>query len=263
MINWVCKKKINIAINTVTPNTPYTITLNGITYTYMAGVSTSKVLIVAGLIETISLTGIVLTNNTDNFDIEAAVEGVPFTYTVDSKLTATILQISISEIFYEWALNYSGLNITTEKEKVIWLNQEGPKPTYTYITLNLLTRKKVTRDEVRQIDSNNKYLCGMRMLTLSIQAHGKKALQFLEALETSLRVQESILYFKQFEISFIDATNINNISALLDTCYENRYHIDCRFYIASNTIIPEMHIIEHIAGTGELATDTGHIDIII
>lgn len=179
----------------------------------------------------------------------------------------------IEDLLHEWCYKYSGLVVEQrdefdeiivvgEPEKVIWAQQEGDKPLYTYIQLNIINAKKVTSDEIRYKGPDTEaYLSGLRSFTLSIQAFGEKALIFLENLQTSVKLPNVVILFKIQDISFVRASDINNVTELLDTCWEKRYHIDMTFYAASN-VDTATDIIEQTSMEGKLKLPNGE-DVVV
>jgi hypothetical protein len=85
------KQKVNVAVTTVVDDTLYTTTVNGTAYEYTSDADATAAEISAGLKAAIDLGGepVTVTDNAGDFDIEADVAGVPFTYVVDTNLTAT------------------------------------------------------------------------------------------------------------------------------------------------------------------------------
>lgn len=260
MINWFVNKQVAIVVLSVQNNTVYTLKLNNIEYTYTSSNSATIFEICSGLssLLPVTLVNITLDSSNNRFIVESISQNTPIDICIITTdlLHQEFLTLDVKEVFCKWALYYSGLNPATDNQKVIWLNQSGEKPSYSFITLNILARIASTRDEVHYDNSSNS-LCisGLRKITLNVKTYGKQALFLIENLEASLKAPDVINFFNDNNISFIESVGAVNIAALLNDTYEDRWSIDFYFYIANNVFISNEYI-ESIAGIGTLSGST-------
>ncbi|MCP4481415.1 MAG: hypothetical protein GY817_01115 [bacterium] len=155
----------------------------------------------------------------------------------------------IENSLHSWAFSFSG-NI-----QAIWDNQNAPQPKPTYISLNINNVQKIGGyDDVRQ-KNGKEYLCGMRKITLKVQAYGSKSLIALTKLKDSLEFPVVEQNFKNVGLAVVEALDILNTSIDLETVWENRHSMDIFFHVASNVEMPDSIFLNKVDIGGELLDD--------
>jgi hypothetical protein len=164
---------------------------------------------------------------------------------------------AVQDVLYDWALSHSGLNVSTEQDKVFYANEKVMQPNATYITLNISNIIKETNDELRNINDTDFVVSTIRSFTLSVNCYGKAALDYAVNLQSSFGKIEVKELLNTQNISFVSVDPIIDISALMDTIIEKRYVFEAKFYIASNVSIVS-DVIENVEMQGELADAEGN-----
>lgn len=135
--------------------------------------------------------------------------------------------------------------------KIIWLDQNVPRPEKPYIGMRITPFVQVGQDYVGHPDNaGDANINGNREFTLMIQHYGVGSVQVLENLRSSLQkptIQESL---REDGIVFVDRLDISDISELFDNEYEERATMDLLFRIAQS-ITDNVGVIEstNIEGT--------------
>ena len=122
-------------------------------------------------------------------------------------------------------------------EEVIFGDQTAPQPPKPYATIRLLTVTKLgLSDELLPTISSGgvQTIKAQRTAAFQIQFFGEDALQFAEDAKASLQkpsVLEDLFYAKGLAV--IDDATVTNITALLETEFEDRAQLDVVFGYAS------------------------------
>jgi len=176
----------------------------------------------------------------------------------------------VKSAIYNWALNYSGLNPSTDQQKVIFSNQIGVQPVRPYITLNISNVTKVTHDDLRYKGPDLEFeVSGLRSFTLGVQAFSAEdlfeSMTLISSLQNSLNFPAVNEFLKTNSLSYVSVSNITNVTELMDTSFDSRHSIDVVFYIGSN-IDQTVDIIEHTEIDGEIEYEEvkkGDIEIVL
>lgn len=154
----------------------------------------------------------------------------------------------IEDAIQAWAKTESGI-------QVIWSHQAAESPEPPYLTLSITSIKQIGAfDELRHSDDGF-YKCGMRRLSISVQAYGQNAFATLNSLKDSLELEAVEQTLKQAGISPVMASDITQIPEFIDTIWEDRVHMDVVFHVAINNFQPESFEIEGIKGKGSFMTE--------
>jgi hypothetical protein len=130
---------------------------------------------------------------------------------------------------YNWAI----ANIPSAMP-VIYLYPNSPRPTIDYVSLYISTVTQIGWDYVQgPLDNTGiSQQVGDREFTLQIQAYGGDPLTVLQNLRTSLQKQSVLDSLRANGIVFADWFQINDITELVDSRYEQRGSLDILFRIA-------------------------------
>lgn len=116
---------------------------------------------------------------------------------------------------------------------VIFYYANAPRPTVSYVTLNIQSIVAVNQDwsDSSTDSSGVQNMKGDRQFTVSIQAYGGDTLTTLENLRTSLQKQTVLDTLRANGIAFYQSLTINDITELVDSRYESRAQLDVLFGI--------------------------------
>lgn len=135
------------------------------------------------------------------------------------------------------------------KLTVIYAEQSGPRPSkLPYVTIRLDSPTALGgADEQGELDDDgNVEIRGHRTMTVSIDIYGESAMSHMEALQISLgKVSVLDSLGEEYGIAVIDSLPIQNLTALLETKYEERAHMDVIIGYAKK-VTDAVGIIEHV-----------------
>jgi hypothetical protein len=136
--------------------------------------------------------------------------------------------LTVQTALYNWAV----ANLPSGMP-VIFYYANAPRPTVSYVTLNIQSVVAVNQDWTDSSTDVNGVvnMKGDRQFTLSIQAYGGDTLTTLENLRTSLQKQTVLDTLRANGIVFYQSLTINDITALVDSRYESRAQLDVLFGI--------------------------------
>jgi hypothetical protein len=128
-----------------------------------------------------------------------------------------------------WAATNSGLS------RVILANQNAPRPTLPYLTILLTPFIAIGDDYIYPPDvAGVRKIKGNREFTVTINAFGTNAINYLQLLINSLEKPSVLEYLRANGIVFIRKLAINDVTALLETVYEERSICDIQFRLGEN-----------------------------
>lgn len=143
---------------------------------------------------------------------------------------------------YNWAIE----NIPSGMP-AIYLYNNAPRPTVDYITLYIATVSQIGWDW--ENDPNDvtaiAEMVGDREFTLQVQAYGGDPITVLQNLRTSLQKQTVLDSLRANGIVFANWFNVNDVTELVDSRFEQRASVDILFRIA-DIYSDETGIIESI-----------------
>lgn len=164
--------------------------------------------------------------------------------------------LDLQDYLWAWA------DVNTPHEcVVIWDKPNVPRPCEPYVTLNLIvTSMKTGHDSWIYESGDNFCIGGQRIATLSVIAYGpdlkeqvpqgiNSAQQIILDLRDSL---ENPLVLEKLGANGLAVHNeptVNDISALLETGFQDRANMDIMFGFAHNQSVP-VGIIEKVTGEG-------------
>lgn len=133
--------------------------------------------------------------------------------------------------------------INTTTIPVVWFNQNAPRPSYPYITLNINSLIAVGDDYVASPTSTGLVaMYGNREFTVDINYFGGlitgvlKGIDVMQQLQTDIKATSHQDTLAQYGIAFIDKVSVLNITELLDTKYYERLILELRFRVSSQGI---------------------------
>lgn len=145
-----------------------------------------------------------------------------------------------------------------------------PRPTKPYMTLKLTgAGMRYGRDVATIQNADGLYnYGGPRLLLVSFNAYGtthEEAYDLLSLWQAALGMEPTLAYLRQSGVAVWLPGQITDLSELLDTGYEGRAHMDCKFGVASNALA-ELGAIETavVSGSADVISGTvslGAVDI--
>lgn len=146
---------------------------------------------------------------------------------------------------------------------VIWDKPNVPRPCEPYVTLNLIIPSlKTGHDSWRYLSGDDYCIGGQRTLTLSVIAYGPdikdqvpqgilSAQQIIMDLRDSLENPLVLLELRRNGLAVHNEPVVNDISALLETGFQDRANMDIVLGFAHNQTVP-VGIIEKVEGEGTI-----------
>lgn len=130
---------------------------------------------------------------------------------------------------YEWTV--SNLPANTP---VIFLYQNAPRPEVAYVTLYISSLVQIGNDYVPRPDNQAGTIeqIGDREFTLQIATYGGDCLTRLEDLRSSLQKESVLDTLRENGIIFVQQFDIQDITELVASRFENRAQMDVLFRIA-------------------------------
>lgn len=154
-----------------------------------------------------------------------------------------------------WLVTVSGL----DDNKVIFANQNAPKPEYDFIVFNpSLLIKKFGNDEKVYNDDGTITVIQRRQADTSVNVYGPNAQSIIQSIQDSLDLPVSEQYFDIKGFVFIAASEARNLTFLEDKKWQQRWQAD--FFIRFSTqITPDIEdvgfIEEFEVNSNDLAPD--------
>lgn len=135
------------------------------------------------------------------------------------------------------------------KLTVMFAEQSGPRPSkLPYVTIRLDSPTALGgADEQGELDDDgNVEVRGHRTLTVALDTYGPGALSIMETLQQSLgKVSVLDILSEEYGLAVIDTMPIQNLTALLETEFEERAHMDLIVGYAK-AMTDHVGIIEHV-----------------
>lgn len=135
-------------------------------------------------------------------------------------------------------------------EKVIWANQEGPRPSRPYVLMDLVTGPvQNQRDEKRAVSPGVVDVTGHRTVTVSVDAFGQESDELSMQLHSSLEKETIQGQLYTYGISVVRQESVEEKSLRLETKFEKRYGFDVIFNCVSS-VRDEPGFIEKVEVSG-------------
>lgn len=131
---------------------------------------------------------------------------------------------------YDWAVANVSASVP-----VIFYYPNAPRPSLPYVSLYMLNFSQIGDDWTSPPDGvGDTEIIGDREFTLTINAYGADSFSILEKLRSSLQNDSVLDTLREDNIAFVQQFPINDVSALLDTEFENRGSMDIQFRVAQD-----------------------------
>ena len=124
---------------------------------------------------------------------------------------------------------YAWVSSIIDSNTVIFFNEDGPRPTLPYITINLFAFTKVgyAYHQFPIPDTGIKKIKYDEPFTVSLQGYGKNSQNLLQELKDSLQKDVVINALDSNGLAVLDENfPVNDISGLIDSTIEKRYSYD-------------------------------------
>jgi len=145
---------------------------------------------------------------------------------------------------------------------VIFADQNSPRPSDPYAVIRIGTISQLGQDELREIDPDTLLATtgGQRRATISVDYFGSNALENIMKASNSLEKWSLVDTFNTAGIAFIEKNDIQNLTAMLETKYQQRANFDFFIGFAEN-VEEDLGIIEEVELTGNVTADGKDLDI--
>lgn len=143
---------------------------------------------------------------------------------------------------------------TASGVKVIFANQNAPRPDFSYVTILVTSKQQKEHASYNcsgetgiNFESTNDQDC-----SVSIQAFGSDAFSIIEDLRDSLSKRNILQDLREAGIVFVRvASGVNDLSSAVQSRFEERAGMDIMFRIAV-TVTEDTEIIESVEGLGSI-----------
>lgn len=158
------------------------------------------------------------------------------------------MSINVARIrsgIYNWIKEeLSGTEISPDK--IVWLNQDAPRPTRPYVGLDPLSGPSQDgHDESREVTPGFQDVTGNRKMSFTILAYGENSDILMCRLHSSLEKSSTRARLSTYGIALIRQDDVRDITTKLDTRSETRYQFDVMFRVTSS-IEDETNFIETV-----------------
>lgn len=136
---------------------------------------------------------------------------------------------------YDWVKSeLAGTDVTAEK--IMWLNQDAPRPARPYVGLDVLVGPgRVGHDQLTEVTPGVYDLVGVRELTCSVNIYGEGSDQIADQLLCSLEKPTAQARLATYGLAMIEQSDPSDLTALIETRWEARTQFDVRFRVTSKT----------------------------
>lgn len=159
-----------------------------------------------------------------------------------------------------------------DQNRVVYKEAEAPnspRPKPPYIAFKITTPSAKSGDDSKQnvLDSQGNGTTiwnsgGVRQMTVEFDCYGRsheEAYNYMSLWQTALDLEDVQAILRQVGVAVWVIGTVADLSALLNTAYEGRAHMDCTFGIAMN-LQSDLGAIEIVPVAGKVTTDQGVIE---
>lgn len=138
--------------------------------------------------------------------------------------------------------------------QVVWTEQGAPRPKLPYIGLKVIAGpRSYGEDDMRQSSPGVYSIEGQRALTVSVQVFGSNAEEISAAIVAAMSKPTALESLAASFVSILSNTAPQNLSAALETKFENRVQFDivfgCVMAVTDNVgFIEQTGILNHSSG---------------
>ena len=152
--------------------------------------------------------------------------------------------------------------VEAEEVTVIFSDQNSPRPPdYPYAVIRLNNAGQIGYDEMRALDQNGiATIGGQRRATVYIDYFGPQPFENLMKASNSLEKETNVDFFYAAGIAYLTKNDVQNLTAMLETKYEERASFD--FYIGyAENFEDDVGLIESAELTGSITSDGSDLDV--
>lgn len=152
--------------------------------------------------------------------------------------------------------------IPSSSVTVIFADQTATRPDEPYATIRINSTNKNGFDEIRSIDTttNIATIGGQRQATIQIDYFGSEPIENIMKAYNSLEKRTLIDTFSAAGFAYINKSNIQNLTSMLETKYLERASFDLVIGYADN-IEDDLGIIEKVFLTTNVTADGKDLDV--
>jgi len=143
------------------------------------------------------------------------------------------------------------LTFTTSTTTFIWMDQDCPRPALPYLSGKITALPGIGQDYMGPPSDDVITITGNREVMVALQAYGSTGFQLLCDLKASLSKPTVQSYLRSGGLFVVEDHDVQDISALFDTVFENRASLDIRFR-TSEQVTDKPGQIECVIATAEL-----------
>lgn len=159
---------------------------------------------------------------------------------------------AIKKALYNW-LKEELKDTAVGPEKIVWLDQDAPRPSRPYVGMRVLAGPvQVGDDEEREVSPGIVNVTGNRTLTFTVSVYGSDSYEIACKLHssTSKKTVQGALY-STGGLSVVERQDVQNVTTKLDTKNESRFEFDTVFGCVSS-VHDEVGVIEDVEVTNEI-----------
>ena len=133
---------------------------------------------------------------------------------------------------------------------VVLMEQNAPRPNTSYVGWRLGNSKRIAEDYEGSPDAGgDSTIVGNREMIAEVQAYGSGARQQLENCRDALSKETVRGTLADSSCCVVEATDVQNLSTVLNSSYEERALLEVRFRTWSE-MVDQIGWIEHVRGDG-------------
>jgi hypothetical protein len=121
------------------------------------------------------------------------------------------------------------ITFTTSTATFIWMDQNCPRPQLPYLAGKITALPGIGQDFMGSPSSDVITITGNREVMLALQSYGTTGFQMLCDLKAALSKPTVQSYLRSGGLVVVEDHDVQDISALFDTVFENRASLDIRF----------------------------------
>lgn len=159
-----------------------------------------------------------------------------------------IVRQNIENGLYDWA------STVINNIQWIFVKQNAPVPQNPFGTIYVTGINTLGQDVVRYeydsgTDNLNEFVEGPRLIRADFNIFGNGAFDLMSQLRASVAQTEFNIQLMNFGLAFIESSEINDLTEIISSTWNERAQIELRFYVTSQYSAPIVRIAEvNIAG---------------
>lgn len=142
---------------------------------------------------------------------------------------------------------YDGVVAALPGIRVIWQDQNEPRPARPYFAMKILTGPlREGHDEEIMNEDDKMEMSGSRMISVSMNFYGTKALEGMAQVQSRLQWQSVRDILAKKNLVFVSDSGVRDLSQLLENQTETRSQMDATFRFTDTGVDEGVGIIERV-----------------